>query len=89
MRGTKKRKLIHNTPLLHSVLYHCPFSSGRDFLVVFASYPFSRVTSVFLLLITNLSLRAAFYYSLVFQPLPAAIVILAVRIYPTSIKRLK
>jgi hypothetical protein len=65
------------------------FSLGRDLLVVFTSCPFSRATSILLLLVVNLSLRAAFYYGLVFQLLLAAIIILAVRIYPTSTKRLK
>jgi hypothetical protein len=78
-----------NTPLLYSALYHRPLSSGRDPLVVLASRPFSRATSVLLLSVANLSLRAALYCSLALQPLLAAIAVLAVRTYPTSAKRLK
>jgi hypothetical protein len=78
-----------NTFLLYSALYYCPFSSGCDPSVVFASYFLSRAASILLLLVTNLFLWVAFYYSLVFQLLLAAIIILAVRIYPTSTKRLK
>jgi hypothetical protein len=78
-----------NTSLLYSVLYYYPFFSGRDLLVALASRLLSRVTSVLLLLVANLFLRAAFYYGLVFQPLLVAIVIPAVRIYFTSTKRLK
>jgi hypothetical protein len=78
-----------NTLLLYSVLYYYPFSSGYDPLVILASYPFSRVASVFLLLVINLFLQATPYYNLVFQLLLAAIIILAVRTYPTSTKRLK
>jgi hypothetical protein len=78
-----------NTLLLYSVFYYCFFSSGYDPLVIFINCSFSRVASIFLFLVANLSLRAVPYYSLVFQPLLVIIVIPAVRIYPTSIKRLK
>jgi hypothetical protein len=78
-----------NTFLLYSAFYYYPFFSSRDFLIVFASYSFSRAASVFLLSVINLSLRVVLYYSLVFQLLLAAIVVLVVRIYPTSAKYLK
>jgi hypothetical protein len=78
-----------NTPLLHSAFYYRPFFSGRNPLVILASRPPSRATSVLLLLVTNLSLWAAFYYGLALQLLLAAIAIPTVCIYPTSAKRLK
>jgi hypothetical protein len=78
-----------NTLLLYSAFYYCPFSSGCDPLVVLASCPFSRATSILLLSVINLSLRASPYYSLILQLLLAAITIPAVRTYPTSAKRLK
>jgi hypothetical protein len=78
-----------NTFLLYFVFYYRPFFSGRDPLVIFASYFYFLVASIFLFLVTNLFLWVVFYYSLVFQLLLAAIVVLAVRIYPTNTKRLK
>jgi hypothetical protein len=78
-----------NTLLLYSAFYYYSFSSGRDPLVVLTSCSFSRVTSVFLFLVVNLFFRVVSYCGLVFQLLLAAIIILAVRIYPTSTKRLK
>jgi hypothetical protein len=50
---------------LYSAFYYRSFSSGYNPSVVFASYPPSRAANVFLLLVANLSLRAAPYCSLV------------------------
>jgi hypothetical protein len=78
-----------NTPLLYFDFYYCPFSSGRDPLAVLVSCSLSRVASIFLFLVTNLSLWAAPYYSLALQLLLATITVPAVCIYPASAKRLK
>jgi hypothetical protein len=78
-----------NTPLLYSAFYYCPFSSGYSPLVILASRFFSRVASILLFLVANLSFRAAFYCGLVFQLLLVTITILVVRTYPASAKRLK
>jgi hypothetical protein len=76
-------------PLYYILIFITVLFLGRDLLVVFASRPPFWATSILLLLVANLSLRVAPYYGLVFQLLLAVIVVLGVRIYPTSAKYLK
>jgi hypothetical protein len=54
-----------NTSLLYFAFYYYSLSSDYNPSVILASCPFSRVTNILLILVTNLSLRVIPYYGLV------------------------